>query len=83
MKLTPKALSVVVGTLFFTASAALSVAQVTLDTTNLADWKISNGVLSVDWNSNTGHVFSIHWSAFPTQELIDQTNRDHNGPKGF
>ena len=83
MKLTPKALSVVIGTLFLTASTTLSVAQVTLDTTNPADWKINNGALSVDWNSNTGHVFSIHWSAFPNHELIDQTNRDHNGPKGF
>jgi hypothetical protein len=58
-------------------------AQITIDTSNSADWKISNGIISVDWLPNDGRVFSIHWSAFPNQEIIDQTNRDHNGPKGF
>src|SRR5215472_6836952 len=58
-------------------------AQVTIDTSNSADWKISNGIITVDWLPSDGRIFSIHWSAFPNQEIIDQTNRDHNGPKGF
>jgi hypothetical protein len=60
-----------------------STAQITIDTTNSNDWKISNGVLTVDWLPGNGRIFSMHWSAFPNQELIDQTNRDHNGAKGF
>ncbi len=63
--------------------AASASAAVTIDTTNPTDWKISNGVLTVDWLPGDGRIFSIHWAAFPNQELIDQTNRDHNGPKGF
>ncbi len=58
-------------------------AQITIDTSNATDWKISNGVINVDWRPGDGRIFSIHWTAFPDQEIIDQTNRDHNGPKGF
>jgi hypothetical protein len=58
-------------------------AQITIDTSNATDWKISNGVINVDWLPGDGRIFSIHWTAFPNQEIIDQTNRDHNGPKGF
>ena len=58
-------------------------ASITIDTSNSTDWKISNGVLTVDWLPGGGRIFSIHWAAFPNQELIDQTNRDRNGPKGF
>lgn len=56
---------------------------ISIDTSNPVDWKISNGVLTVDWLPNDGRIFSMHWSAFPNQELIDQTNRSHAGPKGF
>jgi hypothetical protein len=58
-------------------------AAITIDTSNSTDWKISNGVLTVDWLPGDGRIFSIHWTALPNQELIDQTNRDHNRPKGF
>lgn len=58
-------------------------AQITIDTSNSTDWKISNGVITVDWLPGDGRIFSIHWTAFPNEEIIDQTNRDHNGPKGF
>jgi len=64
-------------------TASLAQAQVTIDTSNTTDWKISNGVVTVDWLPGNGRIYSIHWSAFPSQEIIDQTNRDHNGPKGF
>ena len=58
-------------------------AQITIDNSNSSDWKISNGVITVDWLPGDGRIFSIHWNAFPDQELVDTTNRDHNGPKGF
>ena len=58
-------------------------AQITIDTSNATDWKITNGVITVDWLPGDGRIFSMHWNAFPNQEIIDTTNRDHNGPKGF
>jgi rhamnogalacturonan endolyase len=58
-------------------------AQITIDTSNSTDWKISNSVITVDWRPGDGRIFSIHWNAFPDQEIIDQTNRDSKGPKGF
>jgi hypothetical protein len=64
-------------------TASPSNAQITIDTSSATDWKISNGIINVDWLPGDGRIFSIHWTAFPNQEIIDQTNRDHNGPKGF
>ncbi len=58
-------------------------AAITIDTSSATDWKISNGVVTVDWLPGDGRIFSMHWSVFPAQELIDQTNGDRNGPKGF
>ncbi len=58
-------------------------AAITVDTSNPNNWIISNGALTVNWLPGDGRIFSIHWSAFPNQELIDQTNTDRNGPKGF
>lgn len=56
---------------------------ISIDTSNSSMWKISNGVLTVEWMPNDGRIFSVHWSAFPNQQLIDQTNRNREGPKGF
>jgi len=56
---------------------------ITIDTSNPNLWTINNGALTVHWRPGDGRVNSIHWTAFPDQELIDQTNRDRNGPKGF
>ena len=61
----------------------LSNGAISIDTSNPKDWKISNGVLTVDWLPGDGRIFSIYWSAFPNQQLIDQTNRSSAGPKGF
>lgn len=58
-------------------------AQVTIDTSNPEDWKIGNGALTLDWRPGDGRIFSIQLTALPDQDLIDQTNRDRNGPKGF
>src|ERR1700722_15228003 len=55
---------------------------ITVDTTNAADWKIGNGVLSVDWNSMSGNIFSIHLAGNPN-DLIDVTNTSGGIPKGF
>jgi hypothetical protein len=54
----------------------------TIDTTNAVDWKIGNGALSIDFNPAGGNIFSI----FPvgtTDNLIDQTQVNSHGPKGF
>src|ERR1700759_2825581 len=57
--------------------------QITIDTSNSSDWKISNGAVIVDWLPSDERIFSIHWNAFPNEEITDQTNRDSHGPKGF
>jgi hypothetical protein len=54
----------------------------TIDTSVAKDWRISNGVLSVDWNSQSGHIFSIHLAGY-TDNLIDVTNTSSGEPKGF
>jgi hypothetical protein len=56
---------------------------ITIDTSNASFWAISNGALTVHWRPGDGRLNSIRWTAFPDQELLDQTNRDRNGPKGF
>lgn len=62
---------------------AQTTGPISIDTSNPSDWKISNGALTVDWLPSDGRIFSMHWSAFPNQEIIDQTNTNRNGPKGF
>src|SRR6266700_5381037 len=57
-------------------------AAITIDTTTATDWKISNGVISLDWNSTTGNIFAIQLVGHP-DNLVDITNRSSNGqPKG-
>jgi len=56
---------------------------VTIDTSNANVWVISNGALTVRWLPGDGRVNSIRWSATPAVELIDQTNTNRLGPKGF
>jgi rhamnogalacturonan endolyase len=53
-----------------------------IDTTKAADWKISNGALSIDFNPQGGNIFSI-FPAGTTDNLIDLTNANSQGPKGF
>lgn len=54
----------------------------TIDTTNPIDWKISNGALAVDWNSISGHIFSMHLSGY-SDDLVDVTNTSGGQPKGL
>jgi hypothetical protein len=77
----PLLLSAVACALLLVPSATQ--AQITIDTSSSTDWKISNGIISLDWRPGDGRIYSIHWSAFPSQEIIDQTNNDSKGPKGF
>lgn len=56
---------------------------VTIDTTNPTDWKISNGVLNIDFNPSAGNIFSMTMAATGDQ-LVDTTTLNSNGqPKGF
>ena len=58
--------------------------QITIDTSNATDWKISNGVITVDWLPGDGRIFSMHWTAFPNQKIIDVSPRivTTTAPKG-
>jgi rhamnogalacturonan endolyase len=56
--------------------------QLTIDTSNPADWQISNGVISLDWNSTTAHVFSVHLAGHP-DELVDTTTTQNGQPYGL
>jgi hypothetical protein len=58
-------------------------AQLSIDAANPQDWKISNGAISLDWNSTTGNVFSIHLAGHP-DDLVDTTHIGANGqPNGL
>jgi hypothetical protein len=54
----------------------------TIDTTNPADWKIGNGALNIDFNPQGGTIFGL-FPAGTTDNLIDLTNVNSHGPKGF
>jgi hypothetical protein len=76
--------TIVVGTTMLVALGYMrGQSPITIDTSNANLWTISNGALTVHWMPGNGRINSIRWTAFPDQELIDQTNRDRNGPKGF
>src|SRR5260370_21846446 len=78
---TPLFLLGVIAVVFYPAAAAR--AAITIDTSNATDWKISNGVIMLDWNSTTGSVFGVHLNGFP-DNLVDTTNLSSNGqPKGL
>lgn len=54
----------------------------TIDTTNPSDWKISNGALRIDFNTVRPRIFGLY-PAGTQDNLIDLTNTDSMGPKGF
>jgi Polysaccharide lyase family 4, domain II/Polysaccharide lyase family 4, domain III len=66
--------------LFFLAVAAH--AQITIDTSNASDWQISNGAISLDWNSTTGHVFGVQLTGH-SDELVDTTTTQFGQPDGL
>ena len=49
---------------------------------DVADWKISNGALNIDFNTVRPRIFGLY-PAGTTDNLIDLTNSDSMGPKGF
>ena len=57
-------------------------AALSIDTTNPLDWKISNGTLSLDWNSTKGNIFAMYLAGHP-DNLVDVTNVSGGQPKGF
>jgi hypothetical protein len=57
-------------------------AQVTIDTSNPDDWKIANGALTLDWSSNTGHVWSFHLNGY-SNDLIDPAVVSNGHPSGL
>jgi hypothetical protein len=58
-------------------------AQVTIDTSNATDWKIANGALTLDWDSTTGAVWSVHLNGH-SDDLVDTTHAGSNGhPSGL
>jgi hypothetical protein len=58
-------------------------AQFSINTSNPQDWKISNGALSLDWNSTTGNVFGLVLAGH-TDDLVDTTHLGADGqPDGL
>ncbi len=58
-------------------------AQLSIDTHNPLDWKISNGSLTLDWNSKTGNVFGVVLAGH-TDNLVDTTHLGAYGqPSGL
>jgi Polysaccharide lyase family 4, domain II/Polysaccharide lyase family 4, domain III len=62
--------------------AAAAHAQITIDTSDASDWKISNGTISLDWNSTTGHVFGVQLAGHSDQ-LVDTTTTQFGQPDGL
>jgi len=65
-----------------TLTATAAPTAITIDTTKASDWKISNGVLTIDFNSNKGRISGLTMGSSSTQ-LVDTTNTDSSGIKGF
>ncbi|WP_420239985.1 choice-of-anchor D domain-containing protein [Telmatobacter bradus] len=63
-------------------SATVTPSTITIDTTAASDWKITNGVLSIDFNSSVGRIQGITMGGSSTQ-LVDTTNTDSHGVKGL
>jgi Polysaccharide lyase family 4, domain II/Polysaccharide lyase family 4, domain III len=58
-------------------------AQLSIDTSNPLDWKISNGSLTLDWDSQTGNVFGVFLAGHP-DNLVDTTHTGaHGQPSGL
>lgn len=53
-----------------------------IDTSKANDWVISNGAITLDWNSTSGHVFGVHL-ANSTDNLVDATTTSGGQPDGL
>ena len=54
-------------------SGAATASPLAIDTTNATDWKITNGVMTFDFNPSKQRIFGIHIAGFP-DNLVDTTN---------
>lgn len=57
-------------------------AQLTINTTTAADWQISNGLLTMDWDSTTGNLWSMYLTGSST-DLVDTTTTSNGYPDGL
>jgi len=58
-------------------------AQLTLTQSSSTDWKISNGAISMDWDSTNGSLWSMYLTGYST-DLVDTTHGSSNGhPSGL
>ncbi|MGA2350943.1 MAG: polysaccharide lyase family protein [Terracidiphilus sp.] len=71
--------------LLFGSALQLSHAQLTLTETNSTDWKISNGLITMDWDPTAGDVWSMYLASNPSNNLVDttQTYGSNGHPKGL
>jgi hypothetical protein len=54
-----------------------------VNTSNATNWVITNGKLSLNWNSTTGNVFGVFLTGYP-DNLVDTTHLASNGqPNGL
>ena len=75
-------LSIVAFTAVAAGGATRAEANITIDTSNASDWKISNGMISLDWNPTTGHIFGVVLAGHP-DNLVDTTTTQSGQPKGL
>src|SRR5215831_17269595 len=57
-------------------------ATISINTSTASKWKITNGILTIDYNSTTGHIFGLHISGH-SDNLIDTTTTQSGQPKGL
>lgn len=58
-------------------------AQLSITQSSATDWKISNGAISMDWDSTSGSLWSMYLTGYST-DLVDTTHCCSNGhPSGL
>lgn len=63
-------------------SGAATAAAITIDTSNASDWKISNGAMTLDWNSLKGNVFGLYLNG-QGDNLVDTGHTSGGQPFGL
>jgi hypothetical protein len=64
------------------ALAGTGTGTLSINTANPADWIITNGAITLQWNSSSGHVFSVKLVGY-TEELVDTTSTSGGQPNGL
>lgn len=60
----------------------LGTGTLSINTSSNTDWKITNGAINLDFNPNTGNVFSVHLVGYP-DELVDVYTTSAGQPRGL